>query len=97
LKTLSGILHPTGGEVSVLGYTPWNREPAFLRHLSHQRSARSRRSTPAHPGPGDQRSRLYVGTTGLACGSAPLYQCDKLEKMLHTSFFLSGCFVVWLF
>src|SRR5438270_12889531 len=34
LKTLSGILHPTGGEVSVLGYTPWNREPAFLRHIA---------------------------------------------------------------
>lgn len=34
LKTLSGILHPTGGEVSVLGYTPWNREPAFLRNIA---------------------------------------------------------------
>src|SRR5260370_22243133 len=34
LKTLSGILHPTGGEVSVLGYTPSNRKPAFLRNLA---------------------------------------------------------------
>jgi len=29
LKMLSGILHPTGGQASVLGYTPWERKKAF--------------------------------------------------------------------
>jgi ABC-2 type transport system ATP-binding protein len=34
LKMMSGILHPTSGEVTVLGHTPWRREPAFLRRLA---------------------------------------------------------------
>jgi ABC-2 type transport system ATP-binding protein len=34
LKMLSGILFPTSGEVSVLGFTPWRREPAMLRRIS---------------------------------------------------------------
>lgn len=29
LKMLSGILHPTGGSASVLGFTPWERKKAF--------------------------------------------------------------------
>jgi ABC-2 type transport system ATP-binding protein len=29
LKMLSGILHPTGGKASVLGFTPWERKKAF--------------------------------------------------------------------
>jgi ABC-2 type transport system ATP-binding protein len=29
LKMLSGILHPTGGQASVLGFTPWERKKAF--------------------------------------------------------------------
>src|SRR5512136_345380 len=29
LKMLSGILHPTGGRASVLGYVPWERRKAF--------------------------------------------------------------------
>ena len=29
LKMLAGILHPTSGEASVLGYTPWERKKAF--------------------------------------------------------------------
>ncbi len=29
LKMLSGILHPTGGRASVLGFTPWERKKAF--------------------------------------------------------------------
>ncbi|MEW6749636.1 MAG: ATP-binding cassette domain-containing protein [Candidatus Latescibacterota bacterium] len=31
LKILSGILHPTSGEVSVLGHVPWRREAAYQR------------------------------------------------------------------
>jgi ABC-2 type transport system ATP-binding protein len=34
LKMLSGLLHPTAGEVTVLGYVPWKREKAFLRQIT---------------------------------------------------------------
>lgn len=34
LKTLSGLLHPTAGEVTVLGYVPWKREKSFLRQIT---------------------------------------------------------------
>jgi ABC-2 type transport system ATP-binding protein len=34
LKTLSGILHPSSGLVHVLGYTPWERKPQFLKKIS---------------------------------------------------------------
>jgi ABC-2 type transport system ATP-binding protein len=34
LKTLSGLLYPTSGQVSVLGYTPWDRKPAFQKQFS---------------------------------------------------------------
>jgi ABC-2 type transport system ATP-binding protein len=34
LKMLSGLLHPTGGEATVLGHIPWKREPAYLRKIS---------------------------------------------------------------
>lgn len=34
LKILSGLLHPTGGEVRVAGETPWERKPDYLRQIS---------------------------------------------------------------
>jgi ABC-2 type transport system ATP-binding protein len=34
LKMLSGLLHPTEGEVSVLGHIPWKREKALLRQIT---------------------------------------------------------------
>ena len=34
LKMLSGLLHPSAGEVTVLGYVPWKRERAFLRQIT---------------------------------------------------------------
>jgi ABC-2 type transport system ATP-binding protein len=34
LKMLSGLLHPTAGEVTVLGYIPWKREKLFLRQIT---------------------------------------------------------------
>jgi viologen exporter family transport system ATP-binding protein len=34
LKMLSGLLHPTTGEVTVLGHIPWKREKAFLRQIT---------------------------------------------------------------
>jgi ABC-2 type transport system ATP-binding protein len=34
LKMLSGLLHPTDGEVRVLGYVPYRRERAYLRQMT---------------------------------------------------------------
>ena len=34
LKMLSGLLHPTAGQVQVLGFTPSKRERAFLRQIT---------------------------------------------------------------
>ena len=34
LKMLSGILYPTSGEASVLGYTPWKRQPIFQKQFA---------------------------------------------------------------
>jgi ABC-2 type transport system ATP-binding protein len=34
LKMLSGLLYPTGGEASVLGYVPWDRENDYLRRMT---------------------------------------------------------------
>lgn len=34
LKILSGILYPTSGEVSVLGFNPFEKKPEFFRQIS---------------------------------------------------------------
>jgi len=34
LKMLSGLLVPTAGSASVLGFTPWERKPEFKRQFS---------------------------------------------------------------
>jgi ABC-2 type transport system ATP-binding protein len=34
LKMCSGLLYPSSGTVEVLGHTPFNREPAFLKQIS---------------------------------------------------------------
>jgi ABC-2 type transport system ATP-binding protein len=34
LKMLSGLLHPTAGDLSVLDYVPWRREKSFLRQIT---------------------------------------------------------------
>jgi ABC-2 type transport system ATP-binding protein len=44
LKVLSGLLHPTGGSVSVLGHVPWRREKAFLRQITLVMGQRSQLS-----------------------------------------------------
>jgi ABC-2 type transport system ATP-binding protein len=34
LKMLAGLLHPTSGSAEVLGFTPWQRQPAYLRQMT---------------------------------------------------------------
>ncbi|MEV0732908.1 ATP-binding cassette domain-containing protein [Polymorphospora sp. NPDC050346] len=34
MKIMSGLLHPTAGEVRVLGFTPWQRRTPFLKQIA---------------------------------------------------------------
>lgn len=34
IKTLTGVMHPTGGEAKVLDYTPWKRNHDLLRQIT---------------------------------------------------------------
>jgi ABC-2 type transport system ATP-binding protein len=44
LKMLSGLLHPTGGQTRVLGFTPWERRYDFLRSITLVMGQRNRLS-----------------------------------------------------
>lgn len=44
LKMLSGLLHPSGGQAQVLGFSPWERKPDFLRSMTLVMGQRSRLS-----------------------------------------------------
>jgi ABC-2 type transport system ATP-binding protein len=44
LKMLSGLLHPTAGSARVLGYTPWERRPDYLRSMTLVMGQRNRLS-----------------------------------------------------
>lgn len=44
LKMLAGLLHPSDGRVSVLGFTPWDRKPAYLRTMTLVMGQRNRLS-----------------------------------------------------
>jgi ABC-2 type transport system ATP-binding protein len=44
LKMLSGLLHPTGGKARVLNFTPWERNPDFLKSMTLVMGQRSRLS-----------------------------------------------------
>jgi len=41
LKMLSGILHPTAGSAAVLSFTPWKRDPAFLKQIAIVRGSKA--------------------------------------------------------
>jgi ABC-2 type transport system ATP-binding protein len=42
LKMLSGLLHPTGGNANVLGFTPWELKPDYLRSMTLVMGQRNR-------------------------------------------------------
>jgi len=44
LKMLSGLLHPTGGTAQVLGFTPWDLKPEYLRSMTLVMGQRNRLS-----------------------------------------------------
>jgi ABC-2 type transport system ATP-binding protein len=44
LKMLSGLLHPTSGKASVLGFTPWERRHDYLQSMTLVMGQRSRLS-----------------------------------------------------
>ncbi|GER91585.1 ABC transporter [Dictyobacter vulcani] len=86
LKMLSGILHPTRGEVRALGAIPWRREPAFLRQI-----ALIRGSQPIS-GPGEltvldslrfQQLIYEVSDTDFKKSLAVLVEMLDLEQLLR--------------
>jgi ABC-2 type transport system ATP-binding protein len=42
LKMLSGLLHPSGGQAEVLGFTPWERQADYLRAITLVMGQRNR-------------------------------------------------------
>jgi ABC-2 type transport system ATP-binding protein len=42
LKMLAGLLHPTAGRAQVLGYTPWERKPGYLKAMTLVMGQRNR-------------------------------------------------------
>ena len=44
LKMLSGLLHPSAGGAQVLGFTPWERKPGYLRAMTLVMGQRNRLS-----------------------------------------------------
>jgi ABC-2 type transport system ATP-binding protein len=44
LKMLSGLLHPTGGKATVLGFTPWELKPDYLLSMTLVMGQRNRLS-----------------------------------------------------
>ncbi len=44
LKMLSGLLHPSGGQARVLGFTPWERNNDYLRRMTLVMGQRNRLS-----------------------------------------------------
>jgi ABC-2 type transport system ATP-binding protein len=44
LKMLSGLLHPTAGQAKVLGFTPWDLKPEYLRSMTLVMGQRNRLS-----------------------------------------------------
>ena len=44
LKMLSGLLHPTSGNAQVLGFTPWELKPEYLRSMTLVMGQRNRLS-----------------------------------------------------
>ncbi len=44
LKMLAGLLHPSAGSAQVLGYTPWQRQSAYLRAMTLVMGQRNRLS-----------------------------------------------------
>ncbi len=44
LKMLSGLLHPSAGTAQVLGFTPWERKPDYLRAMTLVMGQRNRLS-----------------------------------------------------
>jgi len=44
LKMLSGLLHPTSGKAQVLGFTPWELKPEYLRSMTLVMGQRNRLS-----------------------------------------------------
>ncbi|MEV6610650.1 ATP-binding cassette domain-containing protein [Kutzneria sp. NPDC051319] len=80
MKMMSGLLHPTGGDVKVLGHTPWRRQTPFLKQIALVRGSQ--------PTGGQQEltlldSLLYQKVLYEIPGAEYLRTLDELVVMLE--------------
>ena len=64
LKVMSGLLHPTDGQVDVLGFTPWDRRAEYLSQITlimgQRQQLPPRRRLTQHPVyPDSSQRRVY--------------------------------------
>jgi ABC-2 type transport system ATP-binding protein len=85
LKMLSGLLHPTSGEVTVLGYVPWKREKAFLRQITLVMGQRNQLvwDIPALHSFELNRAIYGIPTEDYHCMLAELTELLELGPLLH--------------
>ena len=79
LKMLSGLLHPTAGEVKVLGYTPWKRDKQFLRQITLVMGQRNQLVWDIPPLPSFELNRAIYGIPSDIYRST----LDELTDMLE--------------
>jgi ABC-2 type transport system ATP-binding protein len=85
LKMLSGLLHPSAGEVTVLGYVPWKREKAFLRQITLVMGQRNQLvwDIPALHSFELNRAIYGIPTDDYRCMLAELTELLELGPLLH--------------
>ena len=87
LKMLSGLLHPTSGTASVLGFQPWQREHAFLKQIALVMGQRNQLwwDLPAIESFNLQREIYDVPATLYRERLAELVEVLDLERIMNTA------------
>jgi ABC-2 type transport system ATP-binding protein len=85
LKMLAGLLHPTAGEARVMGFTPWERRPDYLRRISMVLGNKSQMSWDIPPLDTFRvLGEIYgVSRDEFACTLDELVALLELEPLLH--------------
>lgn len=85
LKLLSGLIHPSSGEAKVLGFSPWDRDPRFLRRVSLLLGQKNQLWWDLSPA---DSFRLLAEIYDLSAAEAEA-QVQKLAKILNAEHVLS--------
>lgn len=84
LKMLAGLLYPSSGEASVLGFTPWQRPKAFLQQISLVMGQKAQLwwDLPLYDSLLLQRDIYEMKAPGFAQSLQELTELLELEKIL---------------